>query len=227
MDDKTDDEASSASPRWTGAPSIPLAHQLNGQCIELVCELANDLSAQELPPFILQNRELWRLLEPEARRRVAAFPFVIVDLHFRDSQPWQLASDGHPMAAADSMLYSGLPPKLFEDLALETLLFARQAAREDVNVAIAMFAMTLAVVRLIASLTVSQVSAIALRNASQVRVRWDNHPDFWHDLLTACRARATSGPSRLGQATFLRRKCFEGNAIATARHRGAGLLKAA
>jgi hypothetical protein len=33
---KTDDEASEASPRWTGAPSIPLAHQLNAQCIELV-----------------------------------------------------------------------------------------------------------------------------------------------------------------------------------------------
>jgi hypothetical protein len=184
----TDDEASAASPRWTGAPSIPLAHQLNGQCVELVCELANDLSAQELPPFILQNRDLWRLLEPEARKRVAAFPFVIVDLHFKDSEPWQLASDGHPMAAADSMLNSGFPSKLFEDLVLETLLFARQAAREDVNVAKAMFAMTSPVARLIASLTVSQVRAIAMSNASQLRVRWDNHPEFWRDLLTVCRS---------------------------------------
>jgi hypothetical protein len=185
---ETDDEGSAASPRWIGAPSIPLAHQLNGQCVELVCELANDLSLQELPPFILQNRDLWRLLEHEARKRVTAFPFVIVDLHFKDSERWQLASDGHPMAAAASMLHSGFPSKLFEDLALETLLFARQAAREDVNVAIAMFAMTSAVVRLIASLTVSQVRVIALRNASQLQVRWDNHPDFWRDLLVACRA---------------------------------------
>jgi hypothetical protein len=202
---KTDDEASAASPRWTGAPSIPLAHQLNGQCVDLVCELANDLSAQELPPFILQNRDLWRLLEPEARKRVAALPFVIVDLHFKDSEPWQLASDGHPMAAADSMLYSGFPSKLFEDLALETLLFARQAAREDVNVAIAMFAMTSGVVRLIASLTVSQVRAIALGSASQLRVRWDNHPDFWRDLLTACRAgdeRAIEAIRRQGKLLF-------------------------
>ena len=185
---KTDDEASEAMPRWTGAPSIPLAHQLNEQCVELVCELANDLLAQELPPFKLQNRDLWRLLEPEARKRVAAFPFVIVDLRFKDAEPWQLAIDGHPMAADESMLYSGFPSRLFEDLALETLLFARQAAREDVNVAIAMFGMTLNVARLIASLTVSQVRVIALRNASQLRVRWDKHPDFWRDLLVACRA---------------------------------------
>ena len=91
------------------------------------------------------------------------------------------------MAAADAMLYRGFP-SLFEDLALETLLFARQAAREDVNVAIAMFAMTLSVACLIASLTVSQVRVIALRNAGQLRVRWDNHPQFWRDLLIACRA---------------------------------------
>jgi hypothetical protein len=155
---KTDDEPSQASPRWTGAPSIPLAHQLNGQCVELVCELANNLSAQELPPFILENRDLWRLLEPEARKRVAAFPFVIVNLRFDEAESWQQAGDGHLMSPADvanTAPYSGVLPKLLEDLALETLLFARQAAREDVNVAKAMFAMTSAVVRQIASLTVS------------------------------------------------------------------------
>jgi hypothetical protein len=188
---KIDDEASAASPRWTGASSIPLAHQLNGQCVELVCELANNLSAEELPPFILENRDLWRLLEPEARKRVAAFPFVIVDLHFKDAEPWQQVSDGYlmtPTDIANTAPYSGFPPKLFEDLALETLLFARQVAREDVNVAKAMFAMTSPVVRLIASFTVSQVRAIAIGIARQLRVRWDNDTEFWRDLLVACRA---------------------------------------
>jgi hypothetical protein len=188
---KTDDEDSAALPRWTGARSIPLAHQLNEQCVELVCELANNLSAEELPPFILENRDLWRLLEPEARKRVAAFPFVIVDLHFKDAEPWQQARDGHlmtPANVANTAPYSGFPPKLFEDLALETLLFARQVAREDVNVAKAMFAMTSPVVRLIASFTVSQVRAIALGNARQLRVRWDGDPEFWGELLAACRS---------------------------------------
>ncbi len=188
---KTDDEASEATPRWTGVPSIPLAHQLNAQCVALVCEIANNLSAQELPPFVLENRDLWRLLEPEARKRVAAFPFVIVDLRFKDAESWQQASDGDlmtPADIADTAPYSDVPPKLSEDLALETLLFARQAAREDVNVAKVMFAMTSPVARLIASLTVSQIRAIALGNASQLRVRWDNDPGFWRDLLTACKA---------------------------------------
>jgi hypothetical protein len=205
---KTDDEASAASPRWTGAPSIPLAHQLNGQCVELICELANNLSAQELPPFILENRDLWRLLEPEARKRVAEFPFVIIDLRFKEAEPWQQANDEHlmtPAGVANTAPHSGFPPKLFEDLALETLLFARQAAREDVNVAKAMFAMTSPVVRLIASLTVSQVRAIALSNASQLRVRWDSHPEFWRDLLIACRSgdeQALAAIRRQGKLLF-------------------------
>ena len=202
---KTDGEVSK---RWTGAPSIPLAHQLNGQCIELVCTLANNLSAQEPPPFILENRDLWRLLEPEARKRVAAFPFVIVDLRFKDAEPWQQASDGQlmtPTDVANAAPCSGFPPRLIKDLALETLLFARQAAREDVNVAKVMFAMTSSVARLIAALTVSQVRAIAFANASQLRVRWDNDPDFWRDLLTACRAgdeRAIEAIRRQGKLRF-------------------------
>jgi hypothetical protein len=202
---KIDDEASEATPRWTGAPSISLAHQLNEHCVELVCELANNLSAQELPPFILENRDLWPLLEPEARKRVAVFSFVIVNLRFKDDKPWQHVSDGHLMTLVDSKPYSAVPPKLFENLALETLLFARQAAREDVNVAKVMFAMTSPVVHLIASLTVSQVRAIALGNSSQLRVRWDNNPEFWGDLLVACRAgdeRAMAALRRQGKLLF-------------------------
>jgi len=73
---------SATSPRWMGSPSIALAQGLNEQCVELVCDLADSSSIEELPRFILQNRDLWRLLEPDARKRVAAFPFVIVDLYF-------------------------------------------------------------------------------------------------------------------------------------------------
>jgi hypothetical protein len=181
-------QVAAASPRWTGAPSVELAHQVNEQCVELVCELAATSSTQELPPFVLQNRDLWRLLESEARRRVAAFPFVIVDLRFNDAESWQRAAEGHLMSPTDTTLYSGVPPKLFEDLVLETLLFARQAAREDLSVAKAMFAMASPVASRIASLTLSQVRAIALGNTNQLRVRWDNDSEFWRDLLVACRA---------------------------------------
>jgi len=177
-----------ASPRWTGAPSIPLAMQLNEQCVGLVCQLACTASIQELPPFVAQNRDLWRLLEPDARQRVAAFPFVIVDLHFNHLEPWLEAREGRLMGSPASTLYTGVPPKHFEDLALETLLFARQSAREDLNVAKVMFAMTPGVAGIIASLSLSQIRAIASANTSELKVRWDNDPELWRDLLIAARA---------------------------------------
>jgi len=180
-------EVSAASPRWTGAPAIELAHQLNEQCVELVCELAATSTDQEPPPFVLRNRDLCRLLDPEARRRVAAIPFVIVDIRFKDADWWQRAGDGHWMSPTNATVSSGIPPKLCEDLALETLLFARQAAREDINVAKAMFAMTSPVARRMASLTLQQVRTIALGSTQHLRVRWDGDPEFWRDLLIACR----------------------------------------
>lgn len=177
-----------SSPRWIGAPSLGLATQLNEQCIDLVCHLATALSIQELPPFVAQNRDLWRLLEPDARQRVAAFPFVIVDLHFKHLGSWQHAREGRLMSSTASTLYTGVPPRHFEDIALDTLLFARQSAREDVNLAKVMFAMTAGVASLIAALSLSQIRAIASANTSELKVRWDSDPELWRDLLVACRA---------------------------------------
>jgi hypothetical protein len=198
---KTDEAAelpgdAAAPPRWTGAPSIELAHQLNAQCIELVCELAVS-PHQTLPAFVRQNRDLWRLLEPEARKRVAAFPFVIVDIQFKDTEWWLNISGGLSMNPADSAPFS--------DLALEVLLFARQAAREDVVVAKAMFAMASPVASRIASLTLRQVRSIASSNAQRLRVRWDDNPVFWRDLLVACRSgdeQAIAAIRRRGKLLF-------------------------
>jgi hypothetical protein len=193
MNENKNDEAAdlqrgpAASPRWTGAPAIELAHQLNRQCVDLACELAASPHTT-LPAFILQNRDLWRLLELEARQRVAAFPFVIVDARFQDAAWWRDILSKLAINPADLTLSSRSDPKLFEDLMLETLLFARQAAREDIVVATALFAMTSPVASLIASLSLQQVRAIALSHTEQLRVRWDETPEFWGDLLIACRA---------------------------------------
>jgi hypothetical protein len=189
-------EGRAASPRWTGAPSIELARQLNVLCVELICELAVSPNST-LPPFVLQNRDLWRLLEPEARQRVAAFPFVILDLRFKDDEWWRQISGRLSMSPAE------FPP--FGDLALETLLFARQSAREDVNVAKAMFAMTSTVANLIASLTLMQVRAIAVGNSSELWVRWNNDPELWRDLLIASRSgesQALAAIRRQGKLLF-------------------------
>ena len=184
MDEFKADEAavlshvSAGSPRWTGAPSIDLAHQLNEQCIDLVCEFAAASSPAELPQFILQNRALWGRLDRQARKRVASLPFVIVDLRFKDAEWWRQIM-GQPL-----LIHAG--PTFFSDLATEVLLFARQAAREDLSVAKTMFAMVAPVASLIVSLTLQQVRSIASNSTHELRVRWDHDPESWRELLLAC-----------------------------------------
>jgi len=180
-------QGSATSPRWMGAASIALAHRLNEQCVEFLCELATTSLSQELPKFVLQNRDQWRLLEVDARKRVAAFPFVIVDLRFKDAESWQRAANGHLMGATDFPPFSGVPPKLLEDFILETLLFARQTAREDLNVAKAMFGMTSSAASQIVSLTLPQIRTVVAGNTRLLRVRWDTDAEYWGDLLVACR----------------------------------------
>jgi hypothetical protein len=213
MDEFETDEAGempqgSATLRWTGAASIVLAHRLDEQYVEFSCELATTSSSQELPQFVLQNRDQWRLLEFDARKRVAEFPFVIIDLRFKDAESWQRAADGHLMSATYFPPSSGFPPKLLEDLILETLLFARQTAREDVSVAKAMFGMTSPVASVIVSLTLPQIRMVAAGNTRLFRVRWDSDPEYWGDLLVASREndkQAMAALRRQGQTTILRR----------------------
>jgi hypothetical protein len=176
-DERALQESPPTPPRWTGAPSIALAHQLNVQCLDILCELATGSADPHLPPFILQNRDLWRRLDTEARTQLAAFPFVIVDLHFNDARWWREMT-GKPLINVTGST-------LFSDLLLETLLFARQAAREDVGVAKTMFAMTSRVAELMASLTLAQVRAIAAGNSRELRVRWEQDPQVWRGLLIA------------------------------------------
>jgi hypothetical protein len=85
--------------------------------------------------------------------------------------------------------HNGIPPKLFEDLLLETLVFARQTAREDAEVATAVFGMIPSVVSLIVSLTLPQIRAVAASNARLFRIRWDGDREFWGDLLVVFRER--------------------------------------
>jgi len=82
---------------------------------------------------------------------------------------------------------------------------ARQAAREDISVAKAMFARTSQVASLIASLTLPQVRAIAIGNAQQLRVRRNSDSEFWGELLVACRVgeeRAMTAVRRQGKLLF-------------------------
>lgn len=173
--------------RWAGARSIGMAHQLNDQVIECCCELSLDIASSNQIPLVAAHRDLWGGLEPESRKRLALFPFVIVDLRFGDVAWWRAAT-GYG-ASPRNRPNSATPAARWDWLALETLMFGWQVAREDRIVASILFAMPPAVADCIAALTMQQVRTLAVESAQYLRLRWDNHPYLWRELLNASRER--------------------------------------
>ncbi len=171
--------------KWKGARSIGLAHQLNQQFIELCWELSLDGATGHPFPVVGSYRDLWRHLDPVARQRLSLFPFVIVDLRFGDVAWWRMAVGNG--AHARSHVNGAAPTTRWDWLALETLMFGWQVAREDRSVASMIFAMPPSVADCIATLTMQQVRTLAVESAKSLRLRWDNHPRLWRDLLLAAR----------------------------------------
>ena len=172
-------------PRWKGANSIQLAHQLNERCVELLSELAaNAAIIDTLPPALRENRDLWSELSVDARHRLAALPFVIVDVRFRDEQWWRALGK---LPSPTDVREEGLPAERCEDLLLETLMFAWQVAREDSHVAQMIFAMTRPVARVIAELAIREIRTLATEHTACLRIRWSDNALFWRELLERVR----------------------------------------
>jgi hypothetical protein len=188
MDNKlsdTDRKGVSPSPRWKGARSLQLAHELNSRCIDLLCRFATSPFVEAAPVMLKANRNLWCQLNTDARWRLAAFPFVIVDVRFRDEAWWRVQAKVQDHVVAEPAARNEFLRESRESLLLETLMFAWQVAREDPRVAQILFAMTQPVASLISSLAMQEIRTVAIEQSNFLRIRWDENSQLWRDLLVA------------------------------------------
>jgi hypothetical protein len=191
MNDKlpeSDKKQLSSSPRWKGARSLQLAHELNGRCIDLLCDLAANPRGEGLPAMLQANRALWYVLDHDARWRLAKFPFVIIDVRFRDELWWQSQPSLENDTSAEWRISDASLQEWRESLLLETLMFAWQAAREDRRVAQILFAMSQPVARFISSRSMQDIRTLAIERSKYLRVRWDDNAQLWRDFLVAIAA---------------------------------------
>ena len=186
-EDTSHEAMSATAPRWKRRQSLDLVHQLNEHCLELLAGVAAADAGSELP-LVSANRDLWAQLRPEARKRAALLPFVILDLYFADEAWWQraIAAPASTLHEPDSTNW--LPSELSERLVQETLMFAWQMARSDRTAAQVSFAMRPTVAAIIGELTPGQVRDIASRESRIIHVRWQQDGRFWRELLLAAEA---------------------------------------
>lgn len=189
-DDASDQKLS--SPKWAGAQSIGLVHQLNERCIDLLCELSVDPSSEVLQHFVVPNQDLWSRLDAVARKRLAIFPFSIVDVRFQDVDWWQSAVETLSSEYSKRGALDRTPTNRCNGLALEALMFAWQVARENRHVAQVIFAMSPPVVEHISNMTMHQIRLISPAGSNVMRVRWHADQMFWRELLLSARATDTA-----------------------------------
>ena len=130
--------------------------------------------------------EVHRRKTPPPPRAPRFLPgFLSIEIPSADLRQFTLvATNGTP---ARTHVNGAAPTARWDWLALETLMFGWQVAREDRSVASMIFAMPPSVADCIAALTTRQVRTLAIESAKSLRLRWDNHPRLWRELLLAAR----------------------------------------
>jgi hypothetical protein len=92
----------------------------------------------------------------------------------------------------------------YEDLALETLMFAWQVSREDRHIAQIVFGMVPLVADRIATVTMKQVRTIAPESSKSLTMRWGDDSQFWRELLISAKDADESALARLRHDAKLR-----------------------
>ncbi len=172
--------SSTLSPRWRDASCLVPVLKFNERCMDLFCAIASD--ANECPMFA-SNVGLWKELDADARRRLAGTPFVLVDIRFRDAEWWREVALTRGRKPEHSMSEQMLPASFAESLMYETLMFCWQMVGASRTVGMSAFAMSSAVIEIVAALAPHDVREIAERQYSAVKVRWSTDAGFWQDFL--------------------------------------------
>jgi hypothetical protein len=176
--------ATLSPPEWKGAHALRLVRQLNERCIESLVQVAHSSALTSGVEIVDQHRALWRKLDPTARRRAAAAALLLMDVQFLNAEWWRWAR-GRQTSRFRTPGPRHLPPKLANELMRETLILAWSTASTDPHTAGLLFGMSSEVAAIFGALGPHDIEQIAAKHKHQLRLRWEEHPTFWRELLSA------------------------------------------
>jgi hypothetical protein len=190
---------------WPRPELLPSVAELNAQFIELLVFQSTNLSGSW--PLPNELRPLLASLEPAARRRAAACPYLLVDAGFSDAQRWLWA---HGYAVCDSQpvvepSITNIPRGIV--LARQVFAYAWHLARSQRAAARVVLGMSQATADVISNYTLVQTMGLADVHPHWLQPRWPRHTRMWRDLVEAAAA-------------------DDGNVLEQARLRGVQLLAA-
>ncbi len=167
---------------------------INGQLLETLAQAAAARVAGGA--LVSELRADWLRLTVEHRARLAACPYLFIDAGFADPGRW--------MEVAGCAVRESVPMRrareggmvLAPALLRPALMLAWHLARSNPLLARIALGMSEHCAALIASSRLQDLEALAEVSPSWIRVRWEDRPEIWRQLV---RAAAAQGDTQLRQ----------------------------
>jgi hypothetical protein len=168
---------------WLSGGVFDPLREINGQCIELLCAMA-DRGDHGLP-LLVELAPLWRTLAPDARRRLAACPWLLVDAGFGDAARWRQLGQSRVGDQSREWRMACLGGERGPAFARRVMTYAWHVARSHRSAARVALGMTSASIEQIAALGLRDLDAASELYPGWVRPRWESQVPVWRQLLTA------------------------------------------
>jgi hypothetical protein len=168
---------------WLRSEGLETVAELNSQCLELLAEQA---LTQPLQSNVLlrQVAEIWRTLDPGARRRAAECPYLLVDAGFSDPSRWRWLQSQQINEAAPAPYTFFTVPRA-SAVARQIFMYAWHLASTKSISAQMLLGMSAPCSHLIGACTLSQIHELPERHPDWIRPRWPNRVKVWRELLLA------------------------------------------
>ena len=189
--------AAPAAAAWLRLETLESLLELNELGLALLAEQARE-AADGMP--LRAAAELWRGLEPPARRRAAACPYLLLDAGFADPQRWRRVADSQVGDAAPASYAAFFTVPGAIELHRLVLTYAWHLTRTQGAAARLLLGIPAPSAQLIAQCTLRQMHALAEAHPEWLRPRWPGREELWHGLLAA----AGSGDARALEQAHIR-----------------------
>ena len=167
--------------------------ELNRQLLELLSATARGQPTGVITPVVRALRAQWEQLSPEALRRLAACPYLLLDLSVDELSQTLDAGDAiHEPALARPPAITPVAPSLSTELQWRALLTAWHFAQTNPLAARISLGLAPADSARLATVPLPQLEAAVTRRNWRLRLRWEDRVDVWQQLLQA----ATESQSR-------------------------------
>jgi len=172
---------------WLRAETLAALAELNEQCLDMLVTQFSSTGVTQSPLLVREVGPLLRGMDPDARHRAAACPYLLFDAGFADQQRWAWVSGSY---VSEPQRREPAYFTLQQTRSMSRLVFtyAWHLARSQNAAARLLLGMSAHCSRLIAVCTLRQIHDLAEAHPEWLQPRWASRPGFWRELLVSANA---------------------------------------